>query len=74
MIKRTPEMQEMVDNAFKRVWGRSQTEAAEAKICSRCGVTPGEFKDDISKREYEISGLCQGCQDIIFAAPEGEDG
>jgi hypothetical protein len=25
-----------------------------------------EFKDEISRREYRISGLCQKCQDMIF--------
>lgn len=31
-----------------------------------CGEPIGEFKDEISKREYLISGLCQKCQDKIF--------
>jgi hypothetical protein len=35
--------------------------------CPRCGKQPGEFRDDTSEREYEISGLCQKCQDAIFA-------
>lgn len=24
------------------------------------------FRDDLSRREYAISGLCQGCQDAMF--------
>ena len=33
-----------------------------------CGkpVTPESFRDDISRREYSISGLCQECQDKVF--------
>ena len=25
-----------------------------------------EFRDDLSLREYKISGLCQSCQDSMF--------
>ena len=31
-----------------------------------CGQPVGQFKDELSKREYRISGLCQKCQDKIF--------
>jgi len=33
-----------------------------------CGrpVDMSEFRDDLSRREYRISGLCQSCQDAIF--------
>lgn len=29
-----------------------------------------DFKDEISRREYRISGMCQSCQDKVFAEPE----
>jgi hypothetical protein len=40
----------------------------EASLCPICGkkVDIKKFKDRISKREYEISGMCQSCQDKIF--------
>lgn len=33
-----------------------------------CGklVVMADFRNDISRREYRISGLCQSCQDEIF--------
>ncbi len=31
-----------------------------------CGGIANEFTDEISKREYSISGLCQKCQDKFF--------
>jgi hypothetical protein len=36
--------------------------------CPFCGkeVNPMEFRDEISWREFEISGLCQRCQDDFF--------
>ena len=29
-------------------------------------VNPESFRDDLSRKEFEISGLCQGCQDEMF--------
>lgn len=40
--------------------------------CPFCGRIPGDFKDVLSKREFEISGLCQQCQDETFGASEPE--
>jgi len=41
--------------------------------CATCNaiIHPNtEFRDALSVREYEISGMCQECQDSVF----GEDG
>jgi hypothetical protein len=43
-----------------------------AKKCVVCAGDASEFKDDISAKEYTISGLCQECQDEAFA-PYDED-
>lgn len=43
-------------------------------LCTLCGKGAGAFRDDLSRREYAITGACQGCQDEIFAEPEHEDG
>jgi hypothetical protein len=34
-----------------------------------CGasVSENDFRDELSKREYKISGLCQSCQDRFEA-------
>lgn len=42
--------------------------------CSCCGarVTEYDFEDEISQREFEISGLCQDCQDETFTEEEEE--
>jgi hypothetical protein len=37
--------------------------------CVPCGSTQirdCDFRDDISKKEYSISGMCQSCQDQVF--------
>lgn len=35
--------------------------------CVSCSYPARDFKDEISRREFAISGLCQECQDIAFA-------
>ena len=37
-----------------------------ASKCSGCGNYVSEFRDELSKEEYYISGMCQECQDVIF--------
>lgn len=34
--------------------------------CVLCGEEIKEFRDEISLREYNISGTCQECQDLLF--------
>lgn len=38
--------------------------------CPWCkeGVDPKGFRDELSRKEFRISGLCQGCQDSFFDA------
>jgi hypothetical protein len=40
--------------------------AKAAGQCVKCGEFNIEFRDELSRREYAISGLCQCCQDGIF--------
>lgn len=35
-------------------------------ICVSCGSKIKGFKSELCKREYQISGLCQKCQDSVF--------
>lgn len=36
--------------------------------CPFCGrqIKTEEFRDALSRKEFQISGLCQTCQDVIF--------
>lgn len=38
-------------------------------LCPTCGGEITEFRNALSKKEFEISGMCQKCQDSVF----GED-
>lgn len=46
----------------KTIWNRQRGLCA---ICSK-EIKMLDFKDDLSIKEYKISGLCQKCQDNIF--------
>ncbi len=46
--------------------------AIRADKCVNCGRDADKFVDRLSKQDYAISGLCQLCQDVIYAEPEEE--
>jgi len=41
------------------------TKIANSK-CVFCNQPAVQFNDDLSRREYAISGLCQSCQNRVF--------
>lgn len=46
----------------------------DAGRCPTCMLTITDFRDELSVREYNISGMCQKCQDETFGhSPEGDD-
>ena len=42
----------------------------DADLCAICAQPATEFTDELSRKEYTISGLCQACQDGVFGSPE----
>ena len=49
--------------------GCPRRQAIHEGFCMMCKGPAIEFKDDLSRREFAISGLCQKCQDSIFETP-----
>lgn len=46
-------------------------------LCATCGsakTEPHHFKDSLSRKEFEISQMCQNCQDSVFDAEDLIDG
>ena len=58
--------EEMAFQAF----GRSRNLAIAGGGCVKCGQPAIDFRDQLSQKEYGISGFCQSCQDEIFGCPE----
>ncbi len=65
-------MQEFNDAFQKVAFGRTRAEALYAGKCLPCGksVNVDDFVDEISRKEYNINGSCQKCQDEIFVEEE----
>jgi len=70
---RNPEMQAMVDAYAKNVFGRTRSEAATQGVCVTCGKPITSFRDELSVREYAISGICQTCQDGVFDESDNDE-
>ncbi len=53
-----------------RLFGHDRRAAIKQNICVPppigCGKLALVFRDELSRREYTISGLCQECQDSVF--------
>jgi hypothetical protein len=57
--------QELSQRPFARILPESVNKI-KANKCPTCGKEIGEFRNEMSKREYNISGMCQKCQDSVF--------
>jgi len=59
----------MNKNIMRQVGFAKEVELVEKNVCPIClqDINMRDFKDNLSVKEYRISGLCQNCQDKIFA-------
>ena len=50
-----------------------EVDAVEAGLCPFCKqkIFKNSFRDALSEKEFQISGLCQKCQDETFSEMEG---
>jgi hypothetical protein len=55
-----------IDDLLTSIAGVSRQMATDKKICTWCKQPLTPFHDQLSEREYHISGLCQKCQDKTF--------
>lgn len=63
-------MRKFLDAVTKEAFGKTFTEAKRMKECVTCDASNLSFTDDLSIKEYGISGMCQSCQNKVFG---GED-
>ena len=55
-----------IDDFLTSIAGISRQKAADMRICTWCKGKVEAFRDELSAREYQISGFCQKCQDETF--------
>lgn len=67
---KSPQMQRVVDAIAKEFgWDGNPL---HCRFCNSLVRGPEDFKDEISRLEWDISGLCQSCQDEAFKEPDDE--
>ena len=55
-----------IDEFIKHVFSINNKEVIKNNNCAFCNNPNFKFKDKLSKKEYNISGACQNCQDLMF--------
>jgi hypothetical protein len=71
-FKRSPKLEEFLDGAAESLFGRDRKESFENNKCISCGGPATEFRDELSKKEYQLSYFCQKCQDEVFSGDDIE--
>ena len=64
-MERTKKMQDFIDNFTETAFG-TKTDGSVCVICRSTKIEPGDFRDDLSRKEFGISHICQQCQDDIL--------
>jgi len=69
-----------IDAMLTSVFGVDRVKTISGGTCVSCDaedIIASSFDDDLSRKEYSISGMCQSCQNDIFGEeddePEGFD-
>jgi len=52
--------------------GSNRVKTIAQNKCVSCDNIAMLFRDNISSKEYTISGLCQDCQDSVFGVEEDD--
>lgn len=65
------EKSEGMEQALTKMFGFDRRDSITGGFCTgfgclASGITENSFRDEISLKEYTISGLCQDCQDKVF--------
>ena len=55
-----------IEDLLTSIAGISRQAAAKQGICTWCKKPIDGFRDDLSEKEWDISGMCQECQDKSF--------
>ena len=59
-----------MDQDLTDVFGVDRKQSIKSGACTMCKGEADKFRDDLSRKEYGISGMCQDCQDNIFGGAE----
>jgi len=57
---------EVINKLVSQFAGRSREITIKGNRCMMCGGLAESFRDQLSAKEYRISGMCQECQDMVW--------
>lgn len=63
---KSPELEKLLEGFSGRTTAIKADRCVDEPI--GCGKPVGDFRNDLSEREYRLSGLCQICQDDLFGS------
>jgi hypothetical protein len=66
LSKKSLEMNKALEGLGEMLFKKSRIESVTEDKCISCGGKSSVFRDDLSRKEFSISGLCQKCQDKVF--------
>jgi hypothetical protein len=55
-----------IDSFLTRTFGIDRQDSILHNKCTMYGKEAKVFKDEIIKKEFTVSGICQVCQDKVF--------
>lgn len=55
-----------IDEAANSLTGKDRVDTINSQKCVSCDEPNLNFEDELSEKEYTISGMCQSCQNLIF--------
>ena len=58
-------MDDFREQMARSLFGRSRRDEA-CVACGSAAVKATDFRDDLSRREFQLSRMCQACQDLVF--------
>jgi hypothetical protein len=64
-MNKAPVIENLLSMLSKKIGG-SGRDGIHCSICNK-EVKDEEFKDELSRKEYKISQMCQKCQDRMFS-------
>lgn len=55
-----------IQNLLKKLSKSFTGKELEGNNCATCGKVADKFRDKLSEKEFQISRMCQECQDSVF--------
>jgi hypothetical protein len=68
MVRKGGKMKKGTKEILKQAGFAKAVESVEHGFCPTCGkpISYSDFRDELSRKEYQISGMCKDCQFLTF--------